>query len=94
MKIIRFMDDFVDAILSGRKTSTMRQNTNRIPNVGEYVTLSSKERPEFAIAFVKYVDENPIINPSERRALRKIYGGNLNKICRIHFVLHATSDSA
>lgn len=94
MKTIRFMDEFVDVILSGKKTSTMRQNTNRIPSVGEYVKLSSKERLEFATAFVKYVDEKPIINSSERRALRKIYGDNIGNICRVHFVIHSSTDSA
>lgn len=88
------MEEFVDVILSGKKTSTMRQNTNRVPAVGEYVRLSSKTRPEFATAFVKYVDPKPIMNQKERRALRRIYGEDLSNICRIHFVIHFATDTA
>jgi len=93
MKTIRFLDDFVEAILSGKKTSTIRQNTNRIPAVGEYVRLSSKEQPDFATAFIKYVDRKPVISQNERRALKSIYGDRIDNICRVHFVVHSKPDS-
>jgi hypothetical protein len=88
MKIIRFLDEYVDQILKKKKTSTIRQNTNRIPAIGEYVKLSSRERPEFATAFVKYIDQNPVMKKGKREAVKKIYGNKTGNICRIHFVIH------
>lgn len=66
MKTIWFKGKYVEPILFGSKTDTVRKNSNRLPSVGDEVKFTVGPRPAFAIAKVDSIEKIDKL-PDERR---------------------------
>lgn len=74
MKSLWFKAEFVDPILKGSKTDTIRKVSTRLPAKGDRIALSVGPRAPFAHALI--VSVRPVARVSAQRiaALASIYG--------------------
>ena len=56
MKTMWFKGKYVEPILSGAKSDTVRKNSNRLPKQGEKVKFTVGPRAAFAIAVVDSIE--------------------------------------
>ena len=88
MKTLWFKSRFVEAILSGAKTDTVRSLQSRSPGVGERVALSVGPRPAFAQAMITGVEEVRAadLGPQRRAEVTRLCGA-ARRFRRISFRL-------
>lgn len=66
--ILWFKQRYVESILSGEKTDTIRRRSSRLPVAGQIVSFSVGPRPAFARARVIAVEDVDLSNLSPGRA--------------------------
>lgn len=90
MKTLWFKNEFVDPILTGKKTHTVRKEASRLPVVGERVALSVGPRAPFALAII--IAREPIdlerLSALKRREMEKCYPDGITvSLIRLSFRL-------
>ncbi len=63
-----FRNDYVDPILAGTKTSTIRRQNGRLPRAGDVVAASVGPRPAFATLKIRSVETLRLIQIDDRLA--------------------------
>lgn len=82
---IWFKGHYVDPILNGEKTNSLRANPPHFA-VGDTVNFSVGPRPPFARALITAICNIPwtALTPSEQSSMENLYG-SLQSVWRFHF---------
>lgn len=73
-----FRGEYEVPILTGRKRSTVRRASTRLPRVGQEIGLSRGARPAFARAVVTHVASLSEMSPQKAAELRACYGEDID----------------
>jgi hypothetical protein len=74
MKSLWFKQCYVEDILAGRKTDTIRKSSSHVPKPGQIVAFSIGARKPFATAEILSVESVAQISEHRLDDLREIYG--------------------
>ena len=89
MKTLWFKSEFVDAIVRGVKTDTIRRSSTRLPRIGEIVRLTVGPRSPFAhVRVLTVTSVNADLLPAEKRhQIFACYARDSGPFVRITFEL-------